>query len=87
MIDIFIGQEKPISNYILATTMQLHDSGFVMIRARGRSILRAIDVAEILKRKTGITIKNVETESLQHKNKEGRDINVSAIRIELRYEK
>ncbi|MCW4011366.1 MAG: DNA-binding protein Alba [Candidatus Bathyarchaeota archaeon] len=46
---VFIGR-KPVLNYVLAC-MTLFKSGYeeVIIKARGRSISRAVDVVEVLK--------------------------------------
>jgi archaea-specific DNA-binding protein len=45
---VYIGQ-KPLMNYVLAVVKQLNGgSSDVMIRARGRSISKAVDVALIV---------------------------------------
>jgi len=46
---VFIGR-KPVLNYVLAC-MTLFKSGYeeVILKARGRSISRAVDVVEVLK--------------------------------------
>jgi len=48
---VFIGR-KPVLNYVLAC-MTLFKSGYeeISIKARGRSISRAVDVVEVLKNK------------------------------------
>ena len=48
---VFIGR-KPVLNYVLAC-MTLFNSGHedIVIKARGRSISRAVDVVEVLKNK------------------------------------
>ena len=43
---VLIGQ-KPTMNYVLATTMPLNDGRKVVLKARGRAISKAVDVAEI----------------------------------------
>ena len=58
---VFIGR-KPIMNYVLAC-MTLFQGGTkeICIKARGRAVSRAIDVAEIIRRKfvTDVTVKDV----------------------------
>jgi len=48
---IFIGK-KPIMEYVLVGTMTLNsDEAVAVIKARGQAISKAVDVAEIIKRK------------------------------------
>ena len=82
---IFIG-DKPVMNYVLAVMTQFN-KGFssVILKARGRSISRAVDAAEITRnrfmsdlRVLGITI---GTESIP--DEKGKAVNVSSIEITL----
>jgi DNA-binding protein len=59
---VFIGR-KPVLNYVLAC-MTLFKSGHeeVVIKARGRSISRAVDVVEVLKSRF---MPNVEVADIQ----------------------
>jgi DNA-binding protein len=82
---VYIGQ-KPIMNYVLAVVKQLNGgSSDVMIRARGRSISKAVDVALIVNDRfvetsdiQGIIIK---TEVLE--GDDGRPSKVSSIEISM----
>jgi DNA-binding protein len=83
---IFVGNKPPMS-YVLAVVTQFNNnnSDEVIIKARGRSISRAVDTAEISRNRF---IKNAEvkdikigTESMT--NEEGRTSNVSSIEIYL----
>ncbi len=82
---IFIG-DKPVMNYVLAVMTQFNKQvGNVTLKARGRSISRAVDTAEIARNRfmpdlkiKGITI---GTESIP--SDEGRTINVSSMEIVL----
>ena len=48
---ILIGKKPPM-NYVLATLTAFHEgAGNVVIKARGQSISKAVDVAEIVRRK------------------------------------
>lgn len=48
---ILIGKKPPM-NYVLATLTAFHEgAGDVVIKARGQSISKAVDVAEIVRRK------------------------------------
>jgi len=59
---VFIGR-KPVLNYVLAC-MTLFKSGYeeVSIKARGRSISRAVDVVEVLKNRfmADATVSNIK---------------------------
>ena len=48
---VFIGK-KPIMAYVTSTLIQLANLPTVSIKARGMSIGRAVDVAQIISRKT-----------------------------------
>ena len=84
---VFIGR-KPVLNYVLAC-MTLFKSGHedVIIKARGRSISRAVDVVEVLKNRfmpnakvTDIKIgtENVESEDRGPSNVSTIEITVKA---------
>src|SRR5947208_13667622 len=45
--EIFIGK-KPLMTYVTATLVQLANEPTVLIKARGKSITRAVDVAQII---------------------------------------
>jgi DNA-binding protein len=45
--EIFIGK-KPLMTYVTATLVQLANEPKVIIKARGKSITRAVDVAQII---------------------------------------
>lgn len=82
---VFIG-DKPVMNYVLAVLTQFNKTvGTVTLKARGRSISRAVDTAEITRNRfmpnlmiQGITI---GTESIP--DDQGRNINVSSMEIVL----
>ena len=86
---IYIG-EKPFMNYITGVVTQFKTKGQteVIIRARGKFISRAVDVAEFsVKRflkEDNITIADVKINSEEFENKEGKKVNVSIIEIILR---
>ena len=82
---IFIGK-KPTMNYVLAVITQFGtDTSEVVIKARGRAISRAVDVAEIVKNKfmPDAKITNIQTGTEQITTEEGTTINVSSIEITL----
>jgi len=80
---VFVGS-KPVASYVLAALPQLNH-GDVVLKARGRAISRAVDVAEVLRNRyvPGLMLKGISigTEELQGKN--GEKINVSTIEITL----
>ena len=82
---IFIGR-KPTMNYVLAVVTQFNTGApEIVIKARGRAISRAVDVAEIVVNRfiPDATVKDIQigTESLA--TEEGPTVNVSSIEITL----
>src|SRR5579864_2102638 len=83
---IFIGK-KPIMAYVTSALIQLANQPKISIKARGLSIGRAVDVAQIIARKTenaGYSIGNITIGSEMLKSTDGRDRNVSTIEIEVK---
>jgi len=82
---IYVGNKPPM-NYVLAAITQLNSGvNQVAIKARGRAISRAVDVAEIVRRRfvTDAQIKDVKIYTEELTNEEGNKINVSCIEIYL----
>tara|TARA_Y100000310_G_C20615162_1_gene780240 strand:+ start:870 stop:1238 length:369 start_codon:yes stop_codon:yes gene_type:complete len=84
---VFIGS-KPFMNYVTAVVMQFttQNSGDVTIKSRGKFISKAVDVAEVVKRRfmSGqIDVAGVDINSESFENKEGRQVSVSTIDIKL----
>ena len=80
---IFIGK-KPTMNYVLAVVTQFNTgTSEVVIKARGRAISRAVDVAEIVRNRfildTDIKDIKISTEAIV--TEEGPTVNVSSIEI------
>jgi DNA-binding protein Alba len=65
---ILVGK-KPLMNYVLAATMPLADGKKVVLKARGRAISRAVDIAEIIKRRF---VQNAVYEKINIGTEEGR---------------
>lgn len=79
---IYVGN-KPVMNYVLAVVTQFNNgAGEVLIKARGRAISRAVDVAEIARKRflTEVNVRDIaiSTESLET---DTGNTNVSAIEI------
>ncbi len=80
---IFIGK-KPLMAYVTSTLIQLANLPAVSIKARGLSIGRAVDVAQIIARKTenaGYSIGDINIGSESLESEDGRTRNVSTIEI------
>ncbi len=82
---VFVGN-KPVMNYVLAVVTQFNSGQKdVHVEARGRAISRAVDVAEIVRRRFLSDLKlgkiEIGTEELQSEEQE--KVNVSTIRISL----
>jgi len=83
---IYIGK-KPLMAYVTSTLIQLANIPSVTIKARGMSIGRAVDVSQIISRKTenaGYTIGNIQLGSEALESQDGRTRNVSTIEIEVK---
>lgn len=85
---VFIGS-KPFMNYVTGVVMQFTTKGSneVIIKARGKFISRAVDVAEVATKRFlkehNISVKDIKIDSEEFENKEGRKVNVSIIEITL----
>jgi len=83
---VYIGG-KPFMNYVQAVVMQFTTKGAreVSVRARGKFIARAVDVAETCVKKylkdRNIEVKKIGIDSEEFENNEGRRVNVSTIDI------
>jgi DNA-binding protein len=81
---VFIGKKKSM-DYVMAAMVVLENKP-VRLLARGRSISRAVDVAEILKNKflQGSSYGKILITTETITNTDGTDTNVSSIEIELK---
>jgi DNA-binding protein len=80
---VFVGG-KPAMNYVLAVVTQFNSgSSEVVLKARGRAISRAVDVAEIVRNRfiTDAKVKNIGISTEPLTTEEGRVTNISAIEI------
>ena len=84
--NIYVGKKR-VMNYVLACmTILQNGSDTVTIKARGRSISAAVDVAQILTRRftQGISVKSISIATEQVPNRESNEMsNVSSIEIEM----
>ena len=81
--EIFIGK-KPLMTYVTATLVQLANEPSVVIKARGKSIPRAVDVAQIIVKRMetlGYKIASVRLGSEAVKSQDGNTRNVSTIEV------
>ena len=82
---VYIGN-KPVMNYVLAVVTQMNTGvPEVMLKARGRAISRAVDVAEIVRNKfmTDLEVGSIDISTEEMTSREGSNSNVSAIEIQL----
>jgi len=82
---VYVGQ-KPTMSYVLAVMTQF-TGGLkeVHLKARGRSISRAVDVAEVVKNRflQDVKVNEIEIGTEEREVEEGNKINVSTIDIKL----
>ncbi|MHA1606653.1 MAG: DNA-binding protein Alba [Candidatus Freyarchaeota archaeon] len=82
---IYVGS-KPVMNYVLACITLFHNGkDEVTIKARGRSISRAVDVAEIVRNRfmSDVYPKEIRIGTETINTETGNPINVSTIEIVL----
>jgi len=85
---VYIGS-KPFMNYVTGVVMQFttQNSSEVIIKARGKFIARAVDVAEVSRKRFlsehGVDVKDIKIDSEEFEDKEGRKVKVSTIEITL----
>jgi len=82
---IFIGG-KPFMNYVTGVVMQFttKNANEVTIKARGKFISRAVDVAEVASKRFldgTVEVKDIKIDSEEFENKEGRQVRVSTIDV------
>ncbi len=85
---IFVGN-KAFMNYVTAVVMQFttKDAEEVVIKARGKFISRAVDIAEVASKRFlngKVEVSNIKIDSEEFENKEGKQVRVSTIEITLR---
>ncbi|MCD6263539.1 DNA-binding protein Alba [Candidatus Bathyarchaeota archaeon] len=83
---IYIGNKPPM-NYVMALMqgLSMSESGEVVLKARGRAISRAVDVAEIARRRfmTDLQISKISIGTEELEMEEGGKKGVSTIEIVL----
>ena len=84
---VFIGN-KAFMNYVTAVVMQFttKNANEVTIKARGKFISRAVDVAEVSSKRFlegQVEVKDIKIDSEEFENKEGKQVRVSTIEITL----
>ncbi|MGB9124399.1 MAG: DNA-binding protein [Nitrosotalea sp.] len=82
---IFIGK-KPILTYLNATLTLLANEPVVTIKARGRSIITAVDVSQMIVKRMnamGYKVSGVRIFSERLESKDGKERNVSTIEIDV----
>jgi DNA-binding protein len=82
---IFIGN-KPFMNYVTAVVMQftVKNADEVTVKARGKFISRAVDVAEVATKRFlegQVEIRDIRIDSEEFENKEGKQVRVSTLEI------
>ena len=86
--DIFVGQ-KPTMNYVTSVVMVFtaNKKEKVTIKARGKFVSKAVDIAEIASKRfmeEKIEVDKIEIDSESFKSEEGKTIRVSTIEITLK---
>lgn len=80
---VYVGS-KPAMSYVLAVVTQFNDGNeIVHVKARGKAISRAVDVAEIVKNKEDATVEDIEIGTDQIETDEEDELNVSSIQVDL----
>ncbi len=82
---IFIGN-KPFMNYVTSVVIQFttNEASSVVVKARGKFISRAVDVVEVARKRFlqgQVGIREINLDSEEFTNKEGKLVRVSTIEI------
>ncbi len=85
---VFIGN-KPFMNYVTGVVMQFttNQASEVTIKARGKFISRAVDVAEVAAKRfleNNVEVRDIRINSEEFTNSEGRQVRVSTIEISMK---
>jgi DNA-binding protein len=82
---ILVGSKNVMSYVLACVTLFNKGASEVAIRARGRLISRAVDVAEITRNRflNDVTVKDIEIGTTTVQTDKGSDLNVSTIDITL----
>ncbi len=84
--EIYIGK-KPLMAYVTASIVQLANEPSIIIKARGMSITRAVDVSQIIVKRmesAGYNLGDVRIGSEILQSQDGKPRNVSTIEIEVK---
>ena len=82
---VYVGS-KPAMSYVLAVVTQFNEGNeTVHVKARGKAISRAVDVAEIIKNRfeQEAEVDNIDIGTDQIETDEGDELNVSSIQVDL----
>jgi len=82
---VFVGKKGTMA-YVLAVVTQMNQGAtIVIIKARGKAISRAVDVAEIVRHKfvNGAKILEIATSTEEINSDDGKPLKVSAIEIKI----
>ncbi|MFB6145999.1 MAG: DNA-binding protein Alba [Candidatus Nanohaloarchaea archaeon] len=82
---VYVGS-KPAMSYVLAVVTQFSEGHeTVHVKARGKAISRAVDVAEIVRDKfeEDAEVSDISIDTDQIETDEGEELNVSSIQIDL----
>jgi DNA-binding protein len=80
---VYVGN-KPVMNYVLAVVTQFNDgSKEVAVKARGKAISRAVDVAEVVRNKfvPDVSVKDIKIGTEKIEGEKGDKADVSSIEI------
>ena len=79
---VYIGR-KPVMSYCMAVLTALQNDDRVALKARGRAISTAVDVAEVTRNRfmENLTVEKIEIGSEELESFEGRTKNVSTMTI------
>lgn len=82
---VYVGS-KPAMSYVLAVVTQFNEGqDTVHVKARGKAISRAVDVAEMVKREfvDDAEVEDITIDTDQIDTDEGEELNVSSIQVDI----
>lgn len=82
---VLVGKKNPMSYVLAVITQFTNGASEVFVKARGRAISRAVDVAEIVRRRFlhDVKVKDIQISTEEKEVPERGKLNVSTISIKL----
>jgi DNA-binding protein Alba len=86
MSEVLVG-DKELGRYYKAVDKQLEENDEVKLKSRGQENNgKALDVAEIVRREEGASVKGFSTSTAKFENEDGEEVKVTDLQVEIEKE-